>query len=94
MKKIDDQIRNTQAFWGVDKETATSLVQFVAMQQLITDDAELLWDKMHEAYPGLFAPRQIKCMACEVVIKFWPTDGTIAVRDDGELICLDCHSEN
>jgi len=92
MKALDSAIRKTQAWWGVDKDTAEHICIFLAMRQLINPDAEVIWDEMHKAFPNLFSIRKIRCVKCEQVIVFWPNDGTITVRDDGELICLDCQN--
>lgn len=90
MKALHNATAKTQAFWGVDQETAEMMCLFVAMRQLIRDDAEDIWERMHQRFPGLFELRKIRCMECETVIVFQAADGTIAVRDDGELICLEC----
>ena len=90
MSVIEKQIRTTQTVWGLDKDTAESMVMFVAMRQLVHDDDELLWEEFSHAYPTLHQPRKIRCVECAMVIEFFPFDSTIAVRDDGELTCLDC----
>jgi len=90
MKALDKAIRKTQAWWGVDRNTAETMVLFVATKQLICDDSEYLLAALHRQFPDLLSLRSIRCIVCDQVIVFFPTDGTIAVRDDGELICLDC----
>lgn len=90
MTVLDNATAKTQAFWGLDKDTAEMMCLFVAMRQLIHDDVARHWEEMHAEFPFLFELRKIRCMECETVIVFFPADGTIAVRDDGELICLEC----
>jgi len=40
MKALDSAIRKTQAWWGVDKDTAEHICIFLAMRQLINPDAK------------------------------------------------------
>ena len=88
MNALLQSTQHIQAVWGLDKNTAETLVLMMGIYDLLGDDTAAIWKRIQKEFPLLLSWRKIRCQECGAVIDFFPNDGTIAVRDDGELICI------